>query len=346
MISPPGGPQITVSDPVSVLEDGGYNAWPGLAADGSDLVGSVSVGTTHAGSPPWDNEGGIIESADDGATWSPWTQLTPSVSGTSRYIAGGIIVLASGRWVFPYWKQENTAGNPSTMFVRYSDNAGGTWSVAAAVTGWNTQSAMGSQPLYEHVASGRLLLTFYGKASGETNYKCGVVISTDDGATWGAPILVGLADNAKNLTEASFIEDASNDLVMFIRSDESNPSTLYRATSTDDGSTWSSPVSLGFSVTPGMPTAVVVPDNDITLLLHRAPSTQRAVYRWSSDYGATWSNATPYHPTGYVNEYAGAVAVSGTEIAVLYAVDAGAGEDSANPGQCDVWYVLFTVTVA
>jgi hypothetical protein len=280
----------------------------------------------------YDNRGSIVTSDDDGATWSATVDLTPApVGGVSRSASAGVLGLASGRVVYVYWTETNSAGLPGVMHVRRSDDDGETWDTASALGGYSESTAAGSQSLFE-TSAGTLLCTVFGRNTGDTTYRAGVMRSTDDGDTWSGPAAVGAANSGLN--EASIVQRSGGTLDAFARSEATNPGQVWHSTSTDDGATWSTPAALPFMCARGMPTAVILSSGRL-VLFYRQPSTESSVYRWSDDNGALWSEERTLNTLP--SEYVGAVAL-GTGAVLASAVDAAVGQDSANPGQANLFY--------
>lgn len=329
--------------PVVALADGKYNAWPGLTRAGSGkLYCSLSQATDHDIS--WDNVGGIVTSTDNGRTWSSFTRLTPTATaGSVRYLAGGVVALTSGRVLFCY-EQHTKIGPIGVPYVIYSDDAGGTWSTAIALPTFSHSFDFGGQSLSQ-LSTGRVLAVGYGTDTGETStrYKVGVSYSDDNGLTWTGPIVVGPANDVKALNEASIIEKPNGDLVMFIRSEQASPGDIYKATSTDHGATWSAVSTMGFSTQPGMPTGVILPTSQRTLLFHRGPNTgNTGIVKMaeSIDYGASWGSPRTMDTLPF--EYGGACTIDTATIGVMYAVDNPAGQDIVTPGRCDLRFRILT----
>jgi hypothetical protein len=259
--------------------------------------------------------------------------LTPAASGGNRYGAAGVIVLASGRVLFGYWHETNTTGFPGEMFVRASDDDGATFSAAVAMGGMTESNAAGSHSFLQ-LANGDLLCTIFGRNTGDTTYRAAVMRSTDDGDSWVGPYYIGAANTGLN--EASLVELPNGDVVAFARSEATNPGTIWRSVSTDDGVTWSVPTSCSFLVYPGMPTAAIFPTSQRLVLAYRRRVDAHSVYRWSDDYGVTWSDEHTLMDKPH--EYAGLIALDGATLAGALGWDFADGQDSANPGRCDVSY--------
>jgi hypothetical protein len=328
-----------------VLADGKYNAWPSLAVDGSGKRWlAYSAGSNHFNA--FDNVG-KVKSSTDGISWSAATQLTPNaVAGTTRYSATGMLVTQTGRLIFTYWDETNTTNFPGQMHHRHSDDDGSTWSTAASLPGWSQRTFAGSQSLFQ-AAGGRIFCTIYGNDTGETvtNYKAGVVYSDDNGSSWSGPVLIGPANNALALNEASLTQKDNGDLVIFIRSEQANPDPVYRSISSDNGATWSTVFGLGLTVCPGSPTALRFGGTGGTeggmILVHRQVGTiQNGSFNYTWDYGDHWSPETAVD-SGLPFQYAGAAVLSPTKFAVCYAVNV---DTSPDPGEADLKYIEFTVT--
>lgn len=337
--------KLYLGTPVEVLTDGSYNSWPGLTRTaGGRLIGGVSIGYRHEGG---DQASFITYSDDSGATWSTPDQVSPSAGGGSRYYNGGVLALASGDVLHAYY--DAAVG---TLHVMSSSDDGETWGSASAVTGWDVSFA-GGQSLSQS-STGRVFFTIYGWDSGETSgrYKVGVLYSDDDGATWSAPVLVGPANDVGKYNEAGIAQLADDTLVLMARSELADPGNIYRATSTDDGATWSSlaACTAGDPDTwlqrPGCPAVVYAPAYDALVCFYRGRqygSAFKCCYRISLDGGVTWGSEHIFDADNY--EYAGAVLLDAHTIGILYSTDNPAGQDVTNPGRCDLRFVAADFTL-
>lgn len=144
-------------------------------------------------------------------------------------------------------------------------------------------------------------------------------------------------------------------LVCFVRSEQSQQWPMFRATSTDDGATWSSLVSCkarvtgaAFDTTPGNPGAVIATAHGGLVVIfyrHYSASAHQfyPAYRLSTDGGATFG-AEQLLSSSLTYEYVGATMLDPNTIGVVYGADNPAGQDDVNPGVCDLYFRRIGVT--
>lgn len=308
----PGAPTFpTVTSPVVTGASSNYNAFPWVTANKfGTLVMVYRHGTAHVS----DQGAVMMRTSADGVTWSSATAITSPAAGHDHRDPS-IVCTQTGRLIVNFFDYNGSAviGLDSI----FSDDGGATWSSPASHTVYSSYTAT-SGAILQH-SSGALIWPVYGQNSGDTADRCGVLVSWDDGITWGAVTNISAASSA--YTEMTLVEFADRSVHAFIRNDVNN--FIFTASSTDIGATWSSITSLGWSVTNGRPAAILVPASQALILFYRKTSTFASVYRYSLDYGASWSAEQTY--TGSVYEYAGGFAIAEDLIGVAVAYENGTG---------------------
>jgi hypothetical protein len=199
---------------------------------------------------------------------------------------------------------------------------------------------------------GRLIATMYGNYEGDTElcdgyppelgqrkYRTVVVYSSDNGRTWGDPVLVaydkmlgrgipddhplaeaGFADERVKPTaivpaitqegfrEADIVQAANGDLICMLRSGGRNggilnlfPTPLYCSRSTDGGRTWTPPFQVADR---GVCPNLVTLENGIIVCTYSRPGNWLI---FSDDHGVTWKGAFQFGTTrsyNYIEEVA------------------------------------------
>jgi photosystem II stability/assembly factor-like uncharacterized protein len=300
------GPGVNQPDPFPGYE--GFVGWesPVRLRDGTMLV-SFNAGYWHASRPtplkqsymdqyqskygpvfdvdaPRGGQAMISRSTDNGVTWSkPATMLDTPYD--DRHPA--ITQLSDGTLVCSLFTAASEKGDceqldpskgPRTAVVRSRDG-GQTWeSDPHRLPLVFLQEATDGPPL--ELPDKSVLLTSYGRDKELDRWVIGVFRSTDQGAHWELLSKV-VADHS--LTEASMVRLQDGRLVMITRPEGA------LSWSTDDGRSWTPPVSFGFKMF--APTLQVLADGTL-LCIHGCYHGDlgggglRAIF--SCDGGATW----------------------------------------------------------
>jgi hypothetical protein len=245
-------------------------------------------------------------STDNGTTWTISTFTAPSAP-AGNYPNWCHVTLMSNGIVAASAVMYNIGGGAPLdhVYFQTSNDYGDTWS------GWTeipyTPFYLGSSshgPVASSMMEGKngeILMCVEGLlSSSDTRTSVVLYRSYDLGATWTfSTIATNPTVRNYNETKLQYISGGTNgELIAFIRSD----SLMYRATSMDDGNTWTTPVADNPSnYLPGFPDVLIV--NDVTHLWYRstvgtggAGDTSEAI---SYDYGVTWSP----HYTVYDGRY-------------------------------------------
>lgn len=202
-----------------------YLAFPYVIKIGTSLVGIYSDSDAHASGL---NGQWMIRSDDNGDSWSKvlfYDADNPAVFNTSLLTD----ILSSGQTAtFKVWTVKNTAGIftvSTTSTVSYGGNTYALWS--RPITG----------------PSSVLWRTGYALVSGVT--QTALFSSSDGGLTW-TGVSVMFADPTKFYSEADIINLNGTNWLAIVREDSTSSAynSLYYSISTNNGSSWQSPVLL------------------------------------------------------------------------------------------------------
>ena len=135
-------------------------------------------------------------------------------------------------------------------------------------------------------SKGRLLLTIWGAAKKGENWQCGVLVSDDDGRTFGYRQLgyvpdLAIRDSAEmpaGFNEQTLFETKSGNIISIIRGreklgrlpDSPKDTWFFRSSSNDAGETWSSPQPTNLAGTGAPSSGVTLPDGSL-LTVSRIP---------------------------------------------------------------------------
>jgi hypothetical protein len=129
---------------------------------------------------------GYFTSSDNGATWSGLTQLTEATFTEVAVEGGGILELASGDLLYPYYGTDIGDSYLSVRVLR-SQNGGSTWSNLATIADGETDTLEYTETGLIQISNDDVLAIIrYTPGGGITNDKMYISVSTDDGATWGS----------------------------------------------------------------------------------------------------------------------------------------------------------------
>lgn len=323
ILAPPPPPDLAplppaIADPQisPIIADGRYNAfpWPARSPAGR-LIVVYRDGATHVSV---DGSVSMQTSDDGGLTWSEKRRILEPEPGHDLRDPS-IVCSRTGRLLINYF--DANGRRPVALLVAASDDQGATWTTGAPLTGYSGWTATSGAILA--TTTGRLLLPVYGLPIGATTTENGLLMSSDDGNTWGRLIPLGAAGSGHSETTLNELPDGS--LRAFIRSDVAT--NLFSTVSSDGGQTWSSPTPLPFLVAPGRPAAARFPGTSGMILFYRGAQGRSAGWRASSDGGATWSGERIFSPEPFM--YAGIVELGPGQLGVAVATEHGAGANIA-----------------
>jgi photosystem II stability/assembly factor-like uncharacterized protein len=139
------------------------------------------------------------------------------------------------------WGGSPKADGAISGTLHLSNDGGTTWQKKTA-----SVKLPGEEKLFLHrsmvaLPDGTLLSTLYGKRSGESKYRSGLIRSTDGGETWEYFADIAYDPNApeEGYCEPAMILLADGDLLTMLRTGSGLP--MFQTRSTDGGKTWNTP---------------------------------------------------------------------------------------------------------
>lgn len=265
----------TWSSAVNISDNGGISYSP--------VIGMGPDGRRHAA---WSDtsinnkEVFYSRSTDGGATWRPFVDMTHN-SGRSEESE---IAVGSDGTVYLVWA-DMTPGNFDIFFVRSVDG-GVTWS---AIKNISHNSAGSSWPCIAVNGSGHINVAW-------NDYTTGVrrvffSRSVDNGQTWSQAVNVYNHDDQSGYP--SIAVNGQGDILLACTFSQHNERSLYFSRSSDNGGTWSQPVSIApQSQDPVFPRLAVDGADNINMVWWDQTQGARGVYfSRSLDNGVTWSEA-------------------------------------------------------
>jgi hypothetical protein len=216
-------------------------------------------------------------STDNGITWGSASQIADTSLDADSLRDINCFTTATGRILLIY--------KNLFYYLKYSDDNGTTWSYQTRLlTGINILAARNSYAGNISQSPGGKIFFIYSKTSGQN---VSFITSTDNGLTWSSQNAVYTGPGYGSIVPS----DGSN-LLLFYQNKG-----IYKSLSTDDGTTWSNPVSVISDSTTVTPRAIKDQAGKIWLFYVKniaAPFnkiTQTDIlYRSSTDNGTTWTS--------------------------------------------------------
>jgi hypothetical protein len=304
-----------------IQNDTSYNAFPIVRKLGNGTLGlTYYKGTGHHS----DNTGriiGRIGTVDFSANITWGAEYTVYDHPSLNVVNVGLGVLKSGRIISSVSIMDAPsppAADPlDGAHVLYSDDNGATWSAPITVNSTLTSfTYMSGSPI--QLASGDILVTVEGKNSGDTYSRMRVLRSSDNGITWGTE--VEIASGTRNYYEGQLCL-LKNGTILCIMRTSVGTGTHYVSSSTDNGATWSAPVS-AFA---GFGQANTIQLTSGTILAITRGNDSKGIGYTSRDNGVTWGAGVPLGDTSYTEfEYGCPVQLTENRFVVVYAYEGNA----------------------
>jgi cysteine-rich repeat protein len=317
-------PKFINPNPMSDFRD---DAYPRIATDdtGTWVVVWHSSSGSYSDTFGRDADIFLARSTDHGATWSQRIPVnTDAATDTSNDFSPVIAADRTGRWVTAW---ESTVGGPSDypLVIRaaVSTDAGTTWSAPAVVSPQDPNNpSRNFNPEIATDDNGTWIVAWYADSSGATSigYDGDIMVarSVDGGATWSAAVPVNpnaTSDTVVDLWPAIATDGHGVWTVVWssvigtieMSGGQRDIITALVSRSTDNGATWSLPVSLDpdaaadAAVDEELRLATDGGPNWMAVWVRRVPSTDNDYYAndsevdvaRSADGGATWQRPAP-----------------------------------------------------
>lgn len=264
-----------------------YYAFPFIYKVNSSLVGIFSDGDAHASS----DRQVMIRSDDGGITWSSVVfsdNSTPGVYNTS--LLTSLLPTNGDSIVLKVWTIKNNAGVLNVTTQTTVTNGGNTYALwSRAIPG----------------PGGVLYRTGYGTVGSFTETV--LAESADAGVTWTYKSTIASSSDSLLYNEADIVNTSGTNWLAIIREETGNNRLLYKATSTDDGATWSATSLLNYLEVNGTQPNLIKSSSGLIVLAtgDRSGSTgttgdpslqginHTGISIWTSaDSGSTWSYRT------------------------------------------------------
>lgn len=242
-------------------------------------------------------------SKDGGKTWDGYRVLAVPESGEISAFSPNLLRLKDGRLLFVYMRYLSFAKAqnkypPATTVAMISDDDGKTFTRLATI--------LTEQPInvcshsLKQLASGRIIIPLnrdLSKKGQPDHWEAGIAYSDDGGKTWKQGD--DWVDAPKRGAMEPHVEEIKdNHLLMVMRT---QMGTVYKATSSNGGQTWSKATSLGIEAPESCPELYKVPKTgDLLLIWNGAKFDPKWASHFgkrtplssalSKDSGKTWSN--------------------------------------------------------
>lgn len=307
-----------------------YNAWPVSCRllNGDILVGYTSTVAHHTSTT---GEAVLKRSTDNGVTWG--SEVTIYDDPTLFVTVYGLGQASSGRLFATLWKDDPAVSGSGRALISYSDDNGATWSAPVDVTSTAgfTREGYGAGPVVE-APNGTLLVTVEGHNTGQsfgTDERSVVLRSTDNGATWGSPVIAGDPSTTGRPYYESKLLRINSRIWCFHRTGNTSGD-IYSNYSDDNGATWSLPMAQFAMI--AAPSAIRMQSGAI-VIAGRKNTTGRAVVEVSVDNGTTWYESFLEDP-GYDVVYATPVDLLDGRCLIAY------GSEPTSGATCNLVYAI------
>jgi len=268
----------TWSTPVTLSDPGESASRPQLATDGTTIT---AIWERYIGSYlPIQT----ASSTDGGTTWS--TPVTLSDAGQEAYnpqlVTDGTTITATWSRIDGIYFRIQTAS---------STDGGTTWSAPVTLS-----DAGQSAERPQLVTDGTTITITWLRYDG-SHYRIQAASSADGGITWSTP--VDLSASGGNSYEPQLVTDGTTITVIWYRYDASSVGRVQTASSTDGGTTWSTPTTVSDPVENAFEVQLATDGTTITAVWFRSDgSNDRIQTASSTDDGTTWSTPTTLSDAG------------------------------------------------
>ena len=322
--------------PGTAISDANHQSFPGLVRlTGSTVLLVNRKGTSHlAGGDYYGQIGTLTTDGSDISSWGSqfliYSHATLDVRGEDMASIVDDRVVLAGRH---YDGTDN-----QSPFVLVSDVA--VADITSSTT-WTKHDVTLTRGTKQNYVNGRVVklqdgtyLLGWGAQDTSANHEVGVFLNSSL-TDWSSPteVVVG-AVGSNDYAEIAVEEFPDGTLRASVRS--VTDGSIYDATSSDHGATWTTIASAfdgyGFPMMRRL-------TSGLTLTVYRDAPDGDTAWRSSSDDGATWGSETILDTTGTRNVYATALQLTPTAILCAYAVE-GTGGSSAT--DADIYTQVFT----
>ncbi len=216
-------------------------SWSASAA--IDHSGNLYVAWTHISTGSSRQDVYVSKSTDGGLTW-PLNSLVNALTTDVWDYAPSVAVAPNGTVYVAWVQQTNGFYNIS---VSYSSNGGSVWSARKVVTELGEHNALVSQPALAVDATGHVLVA-YTRQVGTANWLN--LTWTTNGATWTAPASLAKTVLSPYAMPGLLIDSAGRIHIAWpdSRVAATGANLVYYSQSTDDGSSWTTPVPISQGV--------------------------------------------------------------------------------------------------